>query len=131
MPGKILIVDDDPSILRLLNEYFTRRGWVVHTSETAVGLEAKIVAFRPDLLLCDLCVPDRDAVEFLLDRATCDTDESIRLTPVVIMSAHEIVDSAIDTEMNVAAVVRKPLDLDGLGTLIEAEANRGQRVITS
>ncbi len=81
MPGKILIVDDNPSILRVLSEYLTRQGWAVHTSETAVNLEALIAAHRPDVVLCDLCVPDRDAVEFLLDRAARDADKSIRQTP--------------------------------------------------
>ena len=131
MPGKILVVDDDPSILGLLSEYLSRQGWAVHTSETAVGLEALMAAHRPDVVLCDLCIPDRDAVEFLLDRAAHDANESIRQTPVVIMSAHDLVDNAIDPDMNVAAVVRKPLDLDGLGKLIDSVANREQRAVTS
>ncbi len=128
---KVLIVDDDPSILRLVGESLTRRGCVVCTSETVVGLETLIATHRPDVVLCDLCVPDRDAVEFLLDRAACDENEPIRKTPVVIMSAHDLVDSAIDADMNVAAVLRKPLDLDGLGELIESLANNGQRSVSS
>lgn len=127
--GKILIVDDDASILRLVGEYLRRRGWIVHTSETTVGLEALIATHCPDVVLCDLCVPDRDAVEFLLDRVARDTDESIQQTPIVIMSAHDFVDDAIDTDMKVAAVVRKPFDLDTLGALIESVTGCGQRTV--
>jgi len=131
LPGRILVVDDDPSILRLVSEYLTGRGWVVHTCETAVELEALITALRPDVVLCDLCLPDRDAVEFLLDRAACVADESIRQTPVVVMSAHELVESAVDIDMDIVAVVRKPLDLNNLRELIESVANRRQRAMKS
>ena len=120
MPEKILLVDDDPSILHLLNGYFTQLGWSVQTSETAVKLEKMIDTFVPDVVLCDLCVPDRDAVGFLLDRVALGADNLVRQTPVVVMSAHDFVDDALDIDLEVAAVIRKPIDLSALGEQIES-----------
>ena len=68
MPGRVLIVDDDLSILALLRGYLTREGWDVRTTDTAVGLEALINELQPDLVLCDLCIRDRGPAEFLTAR---------------------------------------------------------------
>ena len=131
LQGTILVVDDDPSILRLLNAHLVRQGWTTHTRESAVELEETILTLRPDVVLCDLCLPDRDAVEFLLARNARDSHDAVRATPIVIMSAYALVETAVDSDMDIAGVIRKPLDLDALDNLIEAAAERGQRAPSS
>jgi len=126
----ILIVDDDVSVLRLLDAHLTGLGWTVQVRESAVGLEETIRALRPDVLLCDLCMPDRDAVEFLLSRTAGGSCDVIRNTPVVIMSAHDLVESAVDSDMDVAGVIRKPLDFDKLTMLIESALDLAHKETT-
>ncbi len=125
MPGRVLIVDDDPSILALLPSYLTREGWKVHTVSTAVGPEALIVEFHPDIVLCDLCIPDRDAVEFLVARSSRPADDPVRRTPVVVMSAHDVIGDALDTDMDFVAIVRKPFCLRELSEALEAVLSDG------
>lgn len=63
-PAKILIVDDDPVIRRMLTRALTSRcAYLV--DEAANGIEAclKLGANRPDLLILDIFMPDMDGVE--------------------------------------------------------------------
>ena len=63
-PAKILIVDDDPVIRRMLTRALTSRcAYLV--DEATNGIEAclKLGAYRPDLLILDIFMPDMDGVE--------------------------------------------------------------------
>ncbi|MDP4858594.1 MAG: ATP-binding protein [Desulfobacterales bacterium] len=63
-PAKILIVDDDPVIRRMLTRALTDRSAYL-VDEAANGVEAclKLGAYRPDLLILDIFMPDMDGVE--------------------------------------------------------------------
>jgi signal transduction histidine kinase len=63
-PAKILIVDDDPVIRRMLTRALTGRSAYL-VDEAANGVEAclKLGAYRPDLLILDIFMPDMDGVE--------------------------------------------------------------------
>ena len=63
-PAKILIVDDDPVIRRMLTRALTSRSAYL-VDEAANGVEAclKLGAYRPDLLILDIFMPDMDGVE--------------------------------------------------------------------
>lgn len=63
MAKKILVVDDEPSVLRLLGYTLQGEGYEVVTSES--GLEAIDIALRerPDLVLLDIMMPDMDGFE--------------------------------------------------------------------
>jgi signal transduction histidine kinase len=63
-PAKILIVDDDPVIRRMLTRALTSRSAYL-VEEAANGIEAclKLGAHRPDLLVLDIFMPDMDGVE--------------------------------------------------------------------
>ena len=59
----ILIVDDDPNLLRLFGDDLARRGYSVHRA--AGGGEGVRLAeeLRPDLILMDMNMPDVDGIE--------------------------------------------------------------------
>jgi CheY-like chemotaxis protein len=63
--NKILIVDDDPIILRLLNHFLGKSGYLVKSATD--GREGLAVAFdeRPDLILLDVMMPGMDGFRFL------------------------------------------------------------------
>lgn len=62
---KILIVEDDQSLLKALVDKFTREGFVV--SRAASGLSGYALALegRPDILLLDILLPELDGISFL------------------------------------------------------------------
>ena len=63
MPEKILIVDDEPDIVNLLDYHLTKKGYLTKTAHN--GKEALDVAknFQPDLVLLDLMMPEMDGIE--------------------------------------------------------------------
>jgi CheY-like chemotaxis protein len=62
---EILIVDDDPIILRLLSHFLGKSGYTVKTaSDGAEGLAAAFAA-KPDLILLDVMMPGMDGFRFL------------------------------------------------------------------
>jgi two-component system, OmpR family, alkaline phosphatase synthesis response regulator PhoP len=63
--AKILVVDDEPSIVNLVTAYLKPEGYEVQTaSEGAAGLKAAR-AFKPDLIVLDLMLPGMDGMELL------------------------------------------------------------------
>jgi two-component system, OmpR family, KDP operon response regulator KdpE len=113
--SKILIVDDDKHIRVLLKTTLARAGYaVVEAASAREALNAKGID-KPDLVLLDLGLPDRDGLELLsLLRA----DFPCR---IIVVSARE------ETEQKVAALdlgaddyVTKPFDSDELLARIRA-----------
>jgi CheY-like chemotaxis protein len=81
---RLLIVDDDPDLLLLLDSHYHVRGYAVAIAlscEEALRLASEN---RPDAVLLDYCLPKMDGTRFIeILRA----DELTKRTPVVVMSA--------------------------------------------
>lgn len=61
MAGKrILIIDDEPDLLRILADTLGSRGYVVETAENGVEGLRKGALFLPDLVLLDIMMPEMD-----------------------------------------------------------------------
>ena len=74
MQVRILAVEDDPHIARLLDRELGRMGYVLQTVDSAAAAAAELRRAPPHLLLLDLGLPDRDGADFLRDlRAAGDT----------------------------------------------------------
>jgi two-component system alkaline phosphatase synthesis response regulator PhoP len=63
--AKILVVDDEQSILDLVSAYLRREGYEVHTAEDGPGAFQAARAFQPDLLILDVMLPGFDGLEVL------------------------------------------------------------------
>ncbi len=57
MKYKILIVDDDRELLKMLNQYFTLKNYTVMIAENGIEAMEKISA-NPDIILLDVNMPD-------------------------------------------------------------------------
>ena len=81
--ARVLVVDDEPGILRAVQTNLGRHDYRVETADTGEsGLEA-YARVRPDLVLLDLGLPDMDGLDVL--RAIREHAS----TPVVVLSARE------------------------------------------
>ena len=116
MPGKVLIVDDNPDILALLRTNLRAAGF--DTSEAANGQVAlqKIDKENPDLILLDLMMPVLDGWG-VLERLKLRQ----QLPPIIVISASDS-PSNIDRaqQLGVAAYVTKPFNLVGLVELVQS-----------
>jgi two-component system alkaline phosphatase synthesis response regulator PhoP len=62
---KILVIDDEPSIINLVSAYLKPEGYEVYTAvDGNAGLKAARV-FKPDLIILDLMLPGMDGIELL------------------------------------------------------------------
>ena len=108
MAKKILIVDDDPVIVRYLTSIFTDNGY--ETCSAADGLEAMEVLKRekPSLITLDLEMPDEWGPRFYRKYSKL---EEYRDLPVIVISGLPGKQHAI---RNMVASLGKPFDPDKL-----------------
>ena len=59
---KILVVDDDPAVHKLLATYFKRSNFVMESCEDSRNAISHILSFQPDLVLIDLMMPNLDGI---------------------------------------------------------------------
>lgn len=62
---KILVVDDEPSILNLITAYLKPEGYDVYTAADGNAALKAARAFKPDLIVLDLMLPGMDGLEML------------------------------------------------------------------
>jgi two-component system KDP operon response regulator KdpE len=79
--ARILVVDDEPEILRALRANLAAHGYDVLTATTGQEAEAAVTARHADLLLLDLGLPDVDGVE-LIERI-----RAYSATPIIVLTA--------------------------------------------
>ena len=78
--ARVLVVEDDPGILRALKTNLTRHGFDVETAETGAEALDAYSRRRPDLILLDLGLPDVDGTVVIQEvRARANT-------PIVVLS---------------------------------------------
>jgi two-component system KDP operon response regulator KdpE len=79
---KILVVDDEPPIRKLLRVGLTAEGYVVNEASNAVTARQSANEDQPDLIILDLGLPDASGHDLL-----CEWREGGLLVPVVILSS--------------------------------------------
>lgn len=84
VPHTILVVDDDPIKRALLRELLTYEGHEIFEAEDGTEALRLTRAYRPDLVILDLVMPDRNGYEYLVDLRA---DPTIAHTTVISYSA--------------------------------------------
>lgn len=81
---RILAVDDEPNIVRLIQVNLMRQGYEVETANNGVEALAKIRANRPDLLVSDVMMPEMGGFELLKNIRM---DAALESLPVIMLTA--------------------------------------------
>lgn len=63
LPKRILIVDDQPFIIKILTVRLVAHGYVVLSASNGEDLMAKLSAFKPDAIVMDVMMPGMDGVQ--------------------------------------------------------------------
>ncbi len=63
--GKVLIVDDEAEVRRLLQEFLSLRGYDVVLAGSGMEALEAVEGQKPDLVLLDVAMPEMDGVETL------------------------------------------------------------------
>ncbi len=113
---RILTVDDDPDILKLLNMRLKAAGYQTMSASNAEEALAQIAINRPALVISDLRMPGMDGLA-LFD-AIHKTDPSL---PLIMLTAHGSIPEAVDaTQRGVFGFLTKPFDSKSLLQQVEA-----------
>ena len=89
MPQTILIVDDEPHIVRLVELNLSRAGYAVRTAGDGEEALAKIAEERPDLVVLDVMMPRMDGFEALKRLKTNPATEDLRVIMLTARSKDE------------------------------------------
>jgi two-component system, NtrC family, nitrogen regulation response regulator NtrX len=120
--ASILVVDDEIGIRELLSEILADEGYTVRVAASAESARDIRRSERPDLVLLDVWMPDTDGITLLKE-----WQASGQLTmPVVIMSGHASVDSAVEA-MRIGALdfLEKPIALQKLLATVKRALTSG------
>ncbi|MCK5120992.1 MAG: sigma 54-interacting transcriptional regulator [Methylococcales bacterium] len=111
---KILLVDDDPSLLKLLAVRLRATGLEIETVESAEQAISLIPSFLPQLVITDLRMDDMDGLA-LFDHI----QQQYPNLPVIILTAHGTIKEAVSaTRQGVFGFLTKPFDSKELLELI-------------
>ncbi len=103
---RILVVDDEPDIRDLIRDILEDEGYAVELASSAAEAERQKQAFRPDLILLDIWMPEVDGVTLLKQWSEAGELDA----PVVMMSGHGTVETAVEaTRYGARDFVEKPL----------------------
>lgn len=122
MSPRILVVDDSPTIRKLVELAFRPTGFELEFAATGREGLARARDFAPDVVLLDFVLPDMRGVDVC---ARLSLDEATRKTPVVVMSAKEELKTLFAQYASVAAILPKPFTTEQLVTSVRTIVDTG------
>jgi two-component system nitrogen regulation response regulator NtrX len=122
--AKVLVVDDEADIRALIQEILTEEGYGVTVAANAEEARSARRNASFDLILLDIWMPDTDGITLLREWS----DAGDMKCPVVIMSGHGTVDTAVEaTRLGAHDFVEKPLSLAKLLRTVEGALDTAGR----
>lgn len=107
---KILIFDDDTTILEVIMIIFEENGFQVEISETSHDILERVAQYRPDVILMDNWIPRIGGVEAT---RLLKSHEEFKNIPVIYVTANNDI-VALAREAQADDYVAKPFNLDDL-----------------
>lgn len=119
MPESVWVIDDDPGIRYVLEEYLKAEGWTASVFADGEELHAALRHGKPDLVLADIRLDGKSGLDLMQELR-----EQIPDLPVIIMTAYSDLDYAVRAFKGGAfEFLAKPFDLNELGRLIRKALN--------
>src|SRR5258708_7006024 len=122
--GKILVADDDASLVRTLSWIVKEHGYEVTTVPGGEGLLQRVEQDRPDLLLLDIMMPKVDGLQ-LLERLK--SDDRFKDLPVLMVSSMPPEEETVKSlGLGAADFISKPFRVKELLARVEAHLRVGR-----
>jgi signal transduction histidine kinase/DNA-binding response OmpR family regulator len=117
--GSILVIDDERSMLGVLEQYLAERGYEIETAENGAKALDVCASRGFDVALVDLKLPDHTGLELIA--ALRERHPSMRC---IIMTAFASLESTIEAlKLNAFDYILKPFDLVKIGEVVDAAYN--------
>ncbi len=122
MPNKILIVDDEPFNLDLLEQELADLGYPSERASDGKQALEKIAKLEPDLVLLDYRMPEMNGIDVLREIRQRSKD-----LPVVMITAYGTIDVAVEAvKAGADDFVTKPFDPEHLAVVVKKALERSQ-----
>ena len=118
---KILVIDDEPAIVKLVSAYLKPEGYEVLTAVDGPSGLKSALAFKPDLVILDLMLPGMDGIE-LLSRLRRESDAYV----IMLTAKTEETDKIVGLSVGADDYVTKPFSPRELTARVKAVLRRIQ-----
>jgi twitching motility two-component system response regulator PilG len=122
-PPKVVCIDDSPTICRAVESMLNRHGYEVNVIENPLTALSSVFQLKPDLILCDIAMPDLDGYELcaMLRQST-----AFRQIPIVMLTGKEgFIDRVKARMVGATDYLTKPFGDSELLMLLEKYVGRG------
>lgn len=117
---KILIVEDEPSLMDILQRYLQQERYLVETAATFAEAIQKIEDYEYSCILLDIMLPDGDGLTLLEHLKSLNKNDN-----VIILSAKDSIDDKVTgLELGADDYMAKPFDLSELNARIKSVLRR-------
>jgi DNA-binding NtrC family response regulator len=111
----ILIVDDDPAILRTVAQWLSKKGYRAIPVESADAAIRHVNIERPDLVLLDIMMPDADGIRMMQEIKEIDKN-----IPVIMLTGvWDDEEERKCKKLGAIEYINKPVDLDCLEEIVK------------
>ncbi len=118
---RILLVDDDPSLLKLLSLRLKANGFQVETASSGQQALGKLTALQPHIIITDLRMENMDGLALFEV-----VHKQFPSLPVIMLTAHGTIPDAVNaTRIGVFSYLTKPFDSEELLKTIESALRLG------
>jgi len=122
MNGKIFIIEDEPSIIQLVQHNLEKEGFIIASSENGNEGLKQLKKFEPNLLLLDWMLPDLSGIEICKNIRK---DNKFKTLPIIMLTAKgEEEDKIKGLESGVDDYLTKPFSYKELLARIKAVLRR-------
>ena len=116
----LLIVDDEASLRDFLSIVFEEERWRVETAGSVAEARVALAKNEPDLVLCDLMLPDGSGIDLLRE-----VKAATPSVAVVMITAHTSTKSAVEAlKAGAFDYIAKPFDIDELKIIVRNAVER-------
>src|SRR5512146_2800570 len=102
---RVLVVDDDPAIRKMLTDYLSQHGYQVATAANGAAMRAEIARAVPAVVLLDVGLPGEDGLSlarYLRER--------YEVGIIMVTGADEVIDRVAGLEVGADDYIAKPFD---------------------
>src|ERR1043165_3982975 len=125
LPGKILIVDDEPDIVQFLQYNLKGKGYLTATAGDGVEAIRKAKEFKPDLILLDVMMPNKDGIATIRDLRQMPDFEHTAIILLTALSDEKYEIEGLKTGAD--AYIAKPIKPELLATRISTALRRTRK----
>jgi len=125
MPKRLLVVDDDPSLLLAVSETLRAEGYVVVTARRSAEALVRVAERLPELIISDIRMPGMDGYQLARNLRSA---PHTRLIPIVFLTAKdETADRVAGFRSGVDAYITKPFEPEELVAIVAGILERVER----